>query len=332
MKLLTEADGAADRITTIVKRVIQQEAEALGELLNCVDEQYARAVEMILSTRGRLVVTGVGKSGLIARKIVATLSSTGTPAVFLHPGDAMHGDLGAVMAQDLVIAIGKSGESQELVELLPLVKRLSIPVVAITCNRRSTLAAKADLVLFAGSGKEACPFDLTPTSSTTAALVVGDALALAVMECRQFQPADFALLHPGGQLGKRLWLKVCDIMIPHERLPLLNPEQATVEHLIAALTSYGLGVVLFSHDGESLLGLLTDGDLRRMLGTHKKAIFDLKLATVINRRPIVLQAQTMAVDALKFLETRERPLNLAPVVEGDKLVGLVRLHEFLAVA
>jgi arabinose-5-phosphate isomerase len=336
IRVRSKSDAAAapnpKRIIETLKRVVRDEADALRELLDCIDEHYVRAVELILKTRGRVIVTGVGKSGIVARKIVATLSSTGTPAMFLHPGDAMHGDLGAVTANDVVIAIGKSGESEELIELIPLFKRLSIPVIAITCNRKSSLASKADILLFAGSGREACPFDLAPTSSTATAMAVGDALALAVMECRNFKPADYALLHPGGRLGRRLWLKVADVMIPRERLPLLDPATATVEDVIGVLSQCGFGVAWFSRDGETLYGLLTDGDLRRILGAHKKAVFDLELDTVINRNPIVIESQAMATDALKFMESRERPLNLMPVVEGKRLVGLVRLHEFLTVA
>jgi arabinose-5-phosphate isomerase len=319
-------------ILEVVRTTLALEADALAAAARAVDESYYAALSLIAESPGRVILTGVGKSGLIARKIAATLSSTGTPATFLHPSDAMHGDLGVMGSGDVLIAIGKSGESDELVHLLPAAKRLGAKIVGITNVRNSTLARESDVCLCVPVEKEACPLDLAPTVSTTLALAQGDALAVALMKMKNFRSEDFARYHPGGKLGKRLLLKVTDLMIPRTKCPVLDPRAAKIEDVIAALTQYGLGIVLFSESGDALYGVLTDGDIRRLLSTHRGKIFDLKLSEVVNRKALTIGADLMAVEALKFMEERPKPLNVVPIVGDGKIAGIVRLHELLSVS
>ncbi len=319
-------------VLATIKGVLQLEADALRGVVDAVDDAFYEAVVKILECRGKVVVTGMGKSGLIARKIAATMSSTGTLAVFLHPAEAMHGDLGVVSAGDVVIAIGKSGESEELTGILPVVKRIGATVIAITGEPASTLGQRADVVLLARVEKEACPYDLAPTASTTVALAIGDALAIALMELKQFRPDDFALYHPGGKLGRQLLLKVADLMIPAGQCPVLDPGQITMKDIIVALSGYGLGIVVLSRDGEHLAGILTDGDIRRVLDKYGSEIFGINVSTVMNAKPYTIAADVMAVDALKFMEARSRPLNVLPVMREENFVGVIRIHELLRVA
>lgn len=328
---LMSAERREAEVVAILKRVIADEARALATTLGCVDASYAQAVELMLACTGKIIVTGVGKSGLIARKIAATMTSTGTRAVYLHPTEAMHGDLGIVTADDLVLAIGKSGESEELVAVLPAVRRLGAKIVAITARLDSSLGRFADLALFMGAASEACEGDVVPTCSTTQALAIGDALALALMQLRGFDEGDFARFHPGGRLGKRLLYRVSDLMIDRADVPVLDPDVATIEAVIVHLTKDPLGIVLFSRDGRTLAGVLTDGDIRRMLSQHRAGVFDLAVAAVMNQTPLTIGPDVMAVDALRFMEDRARPLNVVPVIAERAIVGLVRLHELLRV-
>jgi len=321
-----------EEILTIIKTVIQEEANALNHIKAFVNGDYIKAIDLIRTSKGKVIVTGMGKSGHVARKIAATMSSTGTLAVFLHSAEAQHGDLGMVSAGDVVIAISKSGESEELNAILPSFKKIGTSIIAITAERASTLAKNADAVLYCGVGKEACVLDLAPTSSTTAALSIGDALAIALMKIKDFKSEDFALFHPGGKLGRRLLLKVHDLMIPVKDCPILDPAKAKIEEVIALLGSSGLGVVLFSQDSKKLEGIMTDGDVRRLLNSHKAKIFDLRVAELVNRNPTSIDADLRAVDALKVMESRPRPLNVVPVLSGDMLQGLVRLHDLLKVS
>lgn len=315
-----------------LKSVIALEAQALDSLCNSISDPFYRAVKLLLNTRGKVILTGVGKSGLIARKIAATMNSTGTVAMFLHPSDAMHGDLGALSADDVVLAIGKSGESEELIQILPAIRRLGAKIIGLTARIDSTLGKSSDIVLHTPIEKEACPLDLAPTVSTTVALAVGDAIAMTLMRLKNFQPEDFAKYHPGGKLGKRLLLKVSDLMIERAGCPVLHPARATIEDVIASLGEYKLGIVLFSEDGKNLWGVLTDGDIRRLLSQHKAAIFDLKLADVINRKPITTDSQRKAVEVLSLMEERQTPLNVLPIVDDGVIVGVARLHDLLSVS
>lgn len=321
-----------DDLLQSVRDVIHLEAHALTQLSDQIDDSYFEAIRLLADCRGKVILTGVGKSGIIARKIAATMSSTGTTATFLHPSDGMHGDLGVLSYEDVVIALGKSGESDELVKLLPAFKRLGAKVISITSKKDSTLARESDVVLFAPVEREACPLDLAPTVSTTVALAIGDALAITLMKVKDFRSEDFAKYHPGGKLGKRLLLNVSDLMIPKHRCLLLNPHKSSFEDTILGLGESGLGIVLFSENEQKLYGVLTDGDVRRLVTKHKAAAFDLLMNTVINKSPITIPSDWMAVDALKFMEDHKPPLNVLPIVNGEELVGVVRLHELLSVS
>lgn len=334
-----------DSIVSCIQQVLSSEGNAILNLAQKIDASYTNAIEVLLTSTtnppqslarpGKVVVTGMGKSGLVARKIAATMASTGTLAIYLHPGEAMHGDLGIVCPEDVVIAIGKSGESVELSAILPNIRKIGAKIIAITGSLKSTLAQYADVILDASVEKEACPHDLAPTTSTAVAMAIGDALAITLMNLKNFKPEDFALYHPGGKLGQRLLLKVSDLMIPETQCPVLDPSKATIEDVIVTLSQTGLGVVLFRSPSSpnQLAGLITDGDIRRLLQKHKARIFDLKVDDMITQKPMSILPDMMAVDALTFLEQREKPLNLAPVIDSqNRLVGLIRLHELLKVA
>jgi arabinose-5-phosphate isomerase len=246
------------------KEVIRKEAKAIAHLEKKIDEQFSRAVELCLKCKGRVIVTGIGKSGIIGRKIAATLSSTGTPAFFLHPTEGTHGDVGMVRKNDVVIAISKSGETDEVYQLVPLFKRVGVPIITLTGNTKSPLAEKSDVVIDVSVDEEACPYDLVPTSSTTAALVMGDALAIALLEERNFSSEDFALLHPGGQLGRKLILKVSDIMHSGDQIPKVA-EDTGIKEVILEMTSKRLGTTTVVNQKGELVGIFTDGDLRRVV-------------------------------------------------------------------
>jgi len=316
----------------LARKVLAAEARSVHELMRSVNRDFERALDLMEHCLGRIVVTGMGKPGFIARKIAATMSSTGTVATFLHPSDGMHGDLGVMTADDVVIAIGKSGESEELVRLLPAIKRLGAKVIAITSRRDSTLAREADVVLFAPIAKEACPLDLAPTASTTVALAIGDALAIALMKWKNFKSEDFARYHPGGKLGKRLLLKTSDLMIPKARCPILPLQGSSIQDAILSLSEYGVGIVLFCSDGDRLEGILTDGDIRQLLVRDKTGIFNLRIEEVINRKPHSLPPDLLAVEALKFMEDRPKPLNVVPILQVGCVAGVLRLHELLSVS
>lgn len=314
-----------------LRSVIRDEAKALEHVATCVDDNYLTAIELLKNCRGKIVLTGVGKSGHVARKIAATLSSTGSLAIFLHPTEALHGDLGVLTKDDVVLAIGKSGESDELNQLITAFRRIGVKLVAITAAKESTLGKNADATLYCGIDREACLYDLTPTSSTTAAMAIGDALAITLMKLKNFKPEDFALFHPGGKLGRRLLLRVSDIMIPLKDCPVLDARRSSFEDVIALLGSAGLGIVLFSQNGSELEGILTDGDVRRILNREKAKIFELNVSEHVNRKPTSVSSESLAVDALSVMEGRERPLNVVPVIDGQKLQGLIRLHELVKV-
>ncbi len=318
-------------VMIVLADVLSKEADAINKIKNTVDDSYIQAIDLIQNSSGKVVLTGMGKSGHIGRKIAATMSSTGTLAVFMHPAEAAHGDLGVVQKDDVVIALGKSGESNELNEVLPVIKKIGAKIVAITANSKSTLARHADVILDGGVSNEACPYDLAPTSSTTVALAIGDALAIALMKMNNFQPNDFALYHPGGKLGRRLLLRVEDVMIPISDCAVLDPTSSSFKELIVALSHYGQGIVLFSKGKGTLDGILTDGDVRRLLDAHGSAVFDIDIKQAIIRKPTSIYKEEMAVVALKTMEDRKVPLNVLPVMDDDKVVGILRLHELLHV-
>jgi arabinose-5-phosphate isomerase len=307
--------------------VLKTEAEAISALLPRVADDFARACDLILNCRGRIVVTGMGKSGHIGNKIAATLASTGTPAFFMHPGEASHGDLGMITADDLVIALSNSGETSEITLLLPLLKRLGIPLIALTGKPASTLARSADIHLDVSVSKEACPLGLAPTSSTTASLAMGDALAVAVLEARGFTEEDFALSHPGGNLGRRLLLRVSDIMHTGDAVPLIGSD-ATLKEALLEMTAKGLGMTgVVDPASGRLAGIYTDGDLRRTFDKMP----DIKTALVrdfMTPDCITIDADRIASEALKIMH--EKKINALMVVDEElKVKGALNMHDLL---
>ncbi|HLG94625.1 MAG TPA: KpsF/GutQ family sugar-phosphate isomerase [candidate division Zixibacteria bacterium] len=320
-----QANGPASSILKFARRVIELEARAVAQLANRLDGQFERAVELLLKCKGRVIVTGLGKSGIVGRKIAATLSSTGTPAFFLHAAEGIHGDLGLVKKGDLVIAISKSGSTEEVFLLFPIFRRLGVPVISITGNPRSPMAEKSDVVLDVSVEEEACPNNLAPTSSSTAALVMGDALALAVLEERNFSPEDFALLHPGGSLGRKLWLKVEDLMHTGVDIPKVTPT-TPVKEAILEMTSKRLGATTVVNEKDELVGIFTDGDLRRLV-EKKKEFMELFASDVMSASPKTTRPEALAAAALNQME--EHKITVLAVTSGRRLVGVLHLHDLL---
>jgi len=319
------ANGPASPILKFARRVIELEAGAVAQLASRLNGQFEQAVELLLKCKGRVIVTGLGKSGIVGRKIAATLSSTGTPAFFLHAAEGIHGDLGLVKKGDLVIAVSKSGSTEEVFLLFPIIRRLGVPIISITGNTRSPMAEKSDVVLDVSVEEEACPHNLAPTSSSTAALVMGDALALAVLEERNFSPEDFALLHPGGSLGKKLWLKVEDLMHTGNDIPKVSPD-TPVKEAILEMTSKRLGATTVVNDKDELLGIFTDGDLRRLV-ERKKEFMELPASDVMSASPKTGRPEALAAAALNQME--EHKITVLAVTSGRKLVGILHLHDLL---
>ena len=307
----------------IARRVLEIEAAAIGGLLEQLDESFDRTVELLIACRGRVICTGMGKSGLILRKVAATLSSTGTPALFLHPAEAIHGDLGAVTADDVVLAASFSGRTEELIRLAEVLKRLSIPLVVFTGDHRSPLAVLADHHLRTAIDQEACPLNLAPTASTTALLALGDALAMALLEARGFTPEDFAKLHPGGHLGRRL-LKVEKLMRRGENLPRVGID-TPMREVIYEMSSKGLGVTAVVDADERLMGVITDGDLRRLLEVGD-ALLGRAAGGCMHSRPKTIDAQELGTAALKMME--DHHITSLMVVDPEQhLQGVVHIHD-----
>jgi len=307
--------------------VLKTESEAIAALCQRIDDDFSRACELILDCRGRVVVTGMGKSGHIGNKIAATLASTGTPAFFMHPGEASHGDLGMITADDTVIALSNSGETSEITLLLPLLKRLGIPVITLTGNRNSTLARAADINLDVSVAKEACPLGLAPTSSTTASLAMGDALAVAVLEVRGFTEEDFALSHPGGNLGRRLLLRVSDIMHTGDAIPLVALE-ASLKQTLKEMTSKSLGMAgVIDSVSKQLVGIYTDGDLRRtfekMPNIQTALVKDFMTADCVT-----IKAEQIASEALKIMQDK-KILGLLVVDDDLQVQGALNMQDLL---
>jgi len=307
--------------------VLKAEAEAIAELCDRLDSRFEKACELILSCKGRIVVTGMGKSGHIGNKIAATLASTGSPAFFMHSGEASHGDLGMITENDLVIALSNSGETNEITLLLPLLKRMGIPLIALTGNPQSTLAKIADIHLDISVRKEACPLGLAPTSSTTASLAMGDALAVAVLQIRGFTEEDFALSHPGGNLGRQLLLRVSDIMHTGDQIPLVTSDSSLKETLLE-MTNKGLGMTaVIDTNDNTLLGIYTDGDLRR---TFEK-MPNIETASVkdyMTGNCITIQPHSIASEALKVMH--DHKINALMVVDNNNAIqGALNMHDLL---
>jgi arabinose-5-phosphate isomerase len=306
------------------RRVLRIEIAAIEGLLARLDATFERAVDALLGCKARVVVTGMGKSGLIGRKIAATFSSTGTPALFLHPAEALHGDLGMLAPGDVVVAISYGGETAEIVALLGTIKRLALPLVTLTGNVRATLAAASDVVLDTSVREEACSLNLAPTASTAAAMAMGDALAIALLERRGFSHDDFAALHPGGRLGKKL-LRVRDLMHAGEEMPRVAPE-AKIPDVIYEISRKGLGMTTVLDEQGVLAGIITDGDLRRLMQRRGGATFDLAAAECWTREPATIGPEELASGALHLME--QRKITSVVVVEGEgRAVGVLHVHD-----
>jgi len=314
----------AKNIKKIAKEVLLNEANSIKNLVSFIDDNFTSSVEEILHLNGRVVVTGVGKSAIIAQKIVATFNSTGTPSVFMHAADAIHGDLGIIQQEDLVICISKSGNTPEIKVLVPLIKRKGVKLIGLVCNTASFLAKQSDYVLNGTIESEACPHNLAPTTSTTVHLAMGDALAVCVLQLRGFTSRDFANLHPGGSLGKQLYLKVDDIY-PHNELPVVSP-QTPVKDAIIEISSKRLGAAAVIKKDGSLAGIITDGDIRRMLEKNSD-ISGIKARDIMTSKPKTVKRGDFAVDALSMMQKRN--ITQVIVMDGKKVAGFVHLHDLL---
>jgi arabinose-5-phosphate isomerase len=308
------------------REVIRLEAEAVAALENRIDANFERAIELLFNCKGRVIVSGIGKSGIIAQKIAATLSSTGTAAIFLHAAEAAHGDLGMVMPGDVVICISKSGSTEEFYTLVPVLKRLETPIIAMTGNHHSPLAERADITLDISVDKEACPHDLAPTASTTAALAMGDALAVALVEKRHFSREDFALRHPAGALGRKLLLRIDDVMYANDKIATVD-ENATIDEVIFEISRKRFGgTCVLAADGK-LAGIITDGDLRRLL-TNRRAIDGLVARDIMTREPKTVHLGTLASQVLEIME--EHDIMQMVIVDAEhRPKGMAHLHDFL---
>ncbi|MBI5634004.1 MAG: KpsF/GutQ family sugar-phosphate isomerase [Nitrospirae bacterium] len=311
----------------IAKKVLQTEADAVRSLIDKLDETFDKAVEIILSSKGRVVVTGMGKSGLVGKKIAATLASTGTPSFFMHPAEASHGDLGMVTADDVIIAISNSGETDEIIGIIPFLKRFNVGLVSLTGNHGSTLAKAAEVNLDISVMEEACPLGIVPTSSTTAALAMGDAIAVALLTKRGFQQDDFAFFHPSGSLGKKLFIRVKDLMHAGDALPIISPE-ASLTAAVMEISSKRLGLSIVAESDRVMLGIITDGDVRRGIEKWGKGFFDMKARDVMTRNPRVISEGELAAKALAVMEN----LSITALVVADengRTTGVIHLHDIL---
>lgn len=311
------------------RKVLQMEADAIEELIPRVDEHFAAAVQMILGCSGRTVITGMGKSGIIGRKMAATLASTGTPSFYLHPAEGIHGDLGMVTEGDVVIALSNSGETAEVLHILPSLRRIGAKIIAMVGNATSTLAKNADIVLDVAVSQEACPLGLAPTSSTTAALAYGDALAIALLSARKFTADQFAIFHPGGSLGRKLLLTVNDIMHKGQENPLVTAD-ITVKDALFVITDKGLGAVAVVDQDKKMLGILTDGDVRRAL-SHGFDFLVKPVTEIMTTNPITITKDRLAAEALHIMESHKpKPITVLPVIDKNKhAIGLLHMTDLV---
>ncbi|MCU6760823.1 Arabinose 5-phosphate isomerase KdsD [uncultured Roseburia sp.] len=311
-----------------VKKIFNIEIEELQKVSNYLDDNIVKVIELINHCRGKIILCGMGKPGHIARKISATMSSLGIQSYVLHPAEALHGDLGTLSKEDILILISNSGETSEICNILPNIKLINIPIVSITSHLDSTLAQYSDYVIALPIFKEACALSLAPTSSTTAALVLGDAIAVVVSELRKFKKEDFALFHPAGALGRKLTVKVSDIMHKNEENPVVNAGVNLGEAIIK-MCEFGLGAITIVDENQKLLGLITDGDLKRYIG-KREDVYKVNVEDVMTSHPIVTEENILAINALAMMENREKQLSVLPVVREDLVVvGLVRNHDII---
>jgi arabinose-5-phosphate isomerase len=312
-----------------IRRVLDIEIEGLQSVRANLTSDFARAVEVIASSNAHVYITGAGKSGIIATKIAATLRSTGTPATYLHPSEALHGDVGMVGKNDVILSIGKSGETSELISLLRILKKSGTTIISITSNSESSMAALSDIVLDLKIDREACPLNLAPTTSTTAALAVGDAIAVTLMKMKGLSETDFARLHPGGQLGRRLLLTVEDVMRKGPDNPVI-PVHQSVKEMLARITSFRVGAINIVNERNELVGLVSDYDIRKVLESEQN-IFSLRITDIMNPRPAVILGTEKAVRALEIMRDRNKPTAILPVVDDNKhAVGMVHLHDLIS--
>jgi len=316
-----------------VVELLRAESDAIAKAAERLQaDELDRALSILTGCKGKIVLLGVGKSGIIGQKIAATMTSSGTAAIHLHPSDALHGGLGIVNSDDVVLLLSNSGETDELLALLPYLKRREVPLIAIVGNVTSTIAKKADAVIDASVDHEACPLNLAPTASTTVALAIGDALAMTLMRAKGLTEDDFASNHPAGQIGKRLTLRVADLMHSGPENPTIDNDAAWID-IVAAISQYGLGAVNVVESGGRLIGIITDGDLRRLMqriGARDLEFANLKCDDLMTHNPVVTNPETLAFDALRLMEDRPSQINVLPVVDQDGLcVGLIRLHDIV---
>ena len=312
-------------IINLAKDVLKIEADSIMKLIDRIGEDFDKAVEMLYQSKGRVIVTGMGKSGLIGKKIAATLTSTGTPSYFLHPAESTHGDSGIITRDDVVIAISNSGETQELLNLLPLIKRFGVKMIGMTGNLNSTLAKASDVVLDIFVEKEACPLNKAPTASTTVTLAMGDALAVCLLEKRGFTKEDFLIFHPSGALGKGFTFRVKDLMITGDRLPVVNENEDFTE-VIEIISKYKLGMAMLVNYNGDLTGILTDGDIRRTLIKHPN-VQNLKVKDVMTINPKVISAEDYGASALHLME--KYSITALAVIDNKKPIGVIHIHDLL---
>ena len=318
-----------DSLLASAARVLRIEAEAVGELIPHLDTSFVRACESILACKGRVVVSGMGKSGHVGRKIAATLASTGTPAFFVHPAEASHGDLGMITGDDVFLALSNSGRTEEMLRIIPAIRREGARLIAMTGDPASTLAGLADVHLYAGARREACPLNLAPTASTTATLALGDALAVALLEARGFAAEDFARSHPGGSLGRRLLTRVSDVMRTGDAVPSIDPD-APFSQALLEISRKRMGMVAVVDPAGHLLGIFTDGDLRRLFDRPEGTIdfTGLKIGTLMTTNPTVIRAEQLAAEAVRVME--ERKIGQLLVVDAERrLIGAIGFHDLL---
>ncbi|MBU2848860.1 KpsF/GutQ family sugar-phosphate isomerase [Acidithiobacillus ferriphilus] len=323
---MTTSTVTPESLLATGRDVLRLEAAAVAALEARLDADFVGACELLLSCRGRIVVTGMGKSGIIAKKIAATLTSTGSPALFLHPAEGSHGDLGMLTRQDCLLALSNSGETAELLAILPVVKRLAVPLIAMTGNPQSTLAHSAAVHLNCAVAREACPLNLAPTASTTATLAMGDALAMALLQARGFSADDFALSHPGGSLGKRLLLRVQDVMHRGTSLPKVRADTPLCEAVLE-ISSKGLGMTAVVDAEDRVLGIFTDGDLRRAFA-RRQDIWEQPMAELAHAKPATIIAEALAAEALALMENNR--IGALLVTDGEaRLIGALNMHDLL---
>jgi len=315
-------------ITEEIKRVIRLESKSIEEAQKSIGPAYPKAVRAILQCKGKIIVTGVGKSGAIAEKMASTLTSTGTPAIFLNPVEGMHGSLGVVHKNDIVFAIGKSGESEEILNIIPSIRRIGARIISLSTNPQSTLARESNIALLNPAVKEACPLNLAPTTSATMALVIGDAIAITLMKLRGFGVDKFALYHPGGFLGKQLLLKVSDVMRSGKRNPVV-PVNASVRKLLVEITRKWAGAASIVDKKGRFIGLVTDFDIRQAFGQEKQ-ISKIRIPDIMNPKPKFVYSHDLAVKALTIMESRSKPLSVLPVIDKKRRsVGMLHIHDLV---